>query len=185
MGSVPVVLLAKSESNRVTYALERQDSGLYVVCRLGSWIDLESLAQHATAVCQDRLTHIAGPVSRGRAAPSALTTPQLHTEQKTKKAAIEAIQSLVRKRARSQSVTTFADAEPKEEPSEVAIPTLSRLPSPAPKNDGLSASPGQDIKHTTPSQTADTIFDSIRTQYFDTLYKSMVLFSILCNLLLY
>ncbi|KAF7551684.1 hypothetical protein G7Z17_g4840 [Cylindrodendrum hubeiense] len=130
MGSVPVVLLARYDSSRNVYALERQDNGLYIACRLGSWVDLSSLAKHATAACHKRLRSTARPESRGRIGSTAMTTPQLQKDQKVKRAAIEAIQSLVRKRARSQSISTFDDPFKLDENALNPNPVESQLPSP-------------------------------------------------------
>lgn len=185
MGSVPVVLLARKESSRAVYALERQENGLYVVFRLGSWVDMEELAKDASAVCRERLRPPAKLESQAQATSSAITTPQLHKEQKMKRAAIEAIQSLVRKRPRSQSVSTLADSERHDGKSDATVPTETKLPSPALMKEELATIPTDNAKQTVPSasinpqepppqQTADQIFDALRAQYADALYKSMV-----------
>ncbi|KAH7170675.1 DNA replication regulator SLD3-domain-containing protein [Dactylonectria macrodidyma] len=188
MGSVPVVLLARYESSRNVYALERQDDGLYVTCRLGHWIDLYSLASHATAACHERLRPTTRPESRGRTASTAMTTPQLHKDQKVKRAAIEAIQSLVRKRARSQSISTFEDPIKSDENALSSKPVESQPPSPSPRNAELRDTKAIDKveakcavsvpavdsgEGSSPQQTAEAIFDNIRTHYFEALYKSM------------
>jgi hypothetical protein len=102
-----------------------------------------------------------------------------------KRAAIEAIQSLVRKRPRSQSVSTLAESERHDGKSDAAVPTETKLPSPVLMKEELAAIPTENAKQAVPSasinpeepppqQTADEIFDALRTQYFDALYKSMV-----------
>lgn len=184
MGSVPVVLLARKESSRAVYALERQENGLYVVFRLGSWVNLEELAKDASAVCHERLRPPVKLESQGPTASSAITTPQLHKDQNMKRAAIEAIQSLVRKRPRSQSVSTMAESERHDGRSDATVPMETKLPSPVLMKE-LVATPIDNTKQAVPSasinpeepppqQTADEIFDALRTQYFDALYKSMV-----------
>ncbi|KAH7162804.1 DNA replication regulator SLD3-domain-containing protein [Dactylonectria estremocensis] len=188
MGSVPVVLLARYELSRNVYALERQDDGLYVVCRLGHWIDLSSLASHATAACYERLRPTARPESRGRTASTAMTTPQLHKDHKVKRAAIEAIQFLVRKRARSQSISTFEDPIKSDENVLSSKPAESQLPSPLLQHAELtdtkavaktevmlpvSVPAGDNKEESNPQHTAEIIFDNIRTHYFEALYKSM------------
>ncbi|KPM44666.1 hypothetical protein AK830_g1884 [Neonectria ditissima] len=188
LGSVPVVLLARYESGRNVYALERQDDGLYVACRLGSSIDLHSLAEHATATCQERLRPTSRPDSRGQGAPTVLTTPQLHKDQTVKRAAIEAIQSLVRKRARSQSVSTFEDF-PRPEMDAVASklgqsqlpspviqpqePSDTRIPRETDVGPPVSILNSANLGESAPQQTAEEIFDNIRTHYFEALYKSL------------
>ncbi|KAM0347080.1 hypothetical protein ACHAPU_005019 [Fusarium lateritium] len=189
MGSVPVVLLAKKESSRAVYALERQVNGLYVVCRLGPWVDLDVLAGHATAVCQQRLHPVAKSESQILNDTSAITTPHIHKEEKIKRAAIEAIQSLVRKRPRSQSISTLAESVKQETCSEAATPTETTLPSPTLQPEELMARSGEHndqtslsitststpvhVEGSTPQLTAEGIFDTLRIQYFDMLYKSM------------
>lgn len=81
LGPVPVVLIARNELRGTTYALERQSNGLYVICKLGSWVDLESLAQKAAAVRYEQLYPAKNERAEHRSL-DALTTPQLHVEQK-------------------------------------------------------------------------------------------------------
>lgn len=187
MGSTPVVLLARNDISKTVYALERQDNGLYVACRLGPWAELDQLAKHATALCQERLRTSTSRDLNRHTTPAPLTTPQLHRDQKQKRAAIEAIQSLVRKRARSQSVSTFDGIAPYEDGHETTT-TKGQLPSPILKHEelqGRAQTPDieipapvkvQDVIPGEPRsiQTADDIFDTIRTQYSEALYKSMV-----------
>lgn len=188
MGSSPVVLLARNDISKTVYALERQDNGLYVACRLGPWVELDQLASNATAICQERLRPATSrDLNRHVTSAPLTTTPQLHRDQKQKRAAIEAIQSLVRKRARSQSVSTF-DGIPAHEDSQETTVTKGQLPSPVLKHEELhepARMPNievpapvkiQDVIPGEPrsTQTADDIFDTIRTQYCEALYKSMV-----------
>ncbi|KAF4432704.1 hypothetical protein F53441_13801 [Fusarium austroafricanum] len=189
MGSVPVVLLARKESSRAVYALERQENGLYVVCRLGPWIDLDSLADNASAVCRERLRPVVRTDSQSHNGPSAITTPHIHKEEKIKRAAIEAIQTLVRKRPRSQSVSTLAESVKQEAGPEAAMPADAQLPSPTFKLEepmrSSSDHKAEPLRPTTaasisgiveePSQqlTTEGIFETLRSQYFEMLYKSM------------
>lgn len=188
MGLVPVVLLARSESSGVVYALERQENGLYVICRLGNWVDLIVLAKHATVISRERLNPPAArPSSRDQVTTNAITTPQIYKDQKIKRAAIEAIQSLVKKRARSQSVCTL-DESAKQEASDPTAPTESHVLTPQLKEEettNTDTQPHHDEPVSVPvansksleessQQTADAILDNIKTHYFDALYKSMV-----------
>ncbi|KAF9774542.1 hypothetical protein IL306_007434 [Fusarium sp. DS 682] len=184
-----MVLLARKEASRAIYALERQQNGVYVVCRLGPWVNLDALAEHASAVCQERLRSIARTESQSQNGPSVNATLHIHKEEKTKRAAIEAIQTLVRKRPRSQSVSTLAESVKQEPGPEPAIPVDSKLPSPTFNPEKLAHSPSeqqtQPSRPTTaisipgnneePSQqlTTDSIFETLRIQYFEMLYKSM------------
>lgn len=190
MGSGPVVLLARKEASRAVYALERQPNGVYVVCRLGPWTDLEALAEDASAVCRERLRPTARTEPQSQYGPSVITTPHIHKEEKIKRAAIEAIQTLVRKRPRSQSVSTLAESVKIEAAPEAAIIADSKLPSPTFKPEEVAQTLGeqqtQASRPTTaistsgnidePSQqlTTESIFETIRTQYYEMLYKSMV-----------
>lgn len=186
--SIPSVLIARSESRGTVHVLERQDNGLYVACQLGPWVDLGDLERKATAVSRDRLHPAKADRPDHDASGQAMTTPQLHKDHKRKRAAIEAIQTLVKKRARSQSVSTLGDATKRDENNSPNLPTpQSQLPSPdlkpeqhpeprsledvPPALPALSSTPAEDR---VPQQTQDSIFDSIRNHYFDTLYRSMV-----------
>ncbi|KAF7547885.1 hypothetical protein G7046_g8869 [Stylonectria norvegica] len=189
MGSAPVVLLARHESSRAVYALERQHDGLYVACRLGHWIELDILARYATAICRERLRPTTRPQSQGRSASIAITTPQQYKDEKKKRAAIEAIQSLVRKRPRSQSVATLEEVVVQEDASDLIPAAAMQFPSPALEQDAflekqsasgattpasrLASGPGPLYDETPHQQTAESIFDTIRTQYSEALYKSM------------
>uniref|UniRef100_A0A0D2XCT0 DNA replication regulator Sld3 C-terminal domain-containing protein n=1 Tax=Fusarium oxysporum (strain Fo5176) TaxID=660025 RepID=A0A0D2XCT0_FUSOF len=188
MGSGPVVLLARKEASRAVYALERQPNGVYVVCRLGPWTDLEALAEDASAVCRERLRPTARTEPQSQYGPSVITTPHIHKEEKIKRAAIEAIQTLVRKRPRSQSVSTLAESVKIEAAPEAAIIADSKLPSPTFKPEEVAQTLGeqqtQASRPTTaistsgnidePSQqlTTESIFETIRTQYYEMLYNS-------------
>ncbi|CAM1506584.1 Fc.00g062250.m01.CDS01 [Cosmosporella sp. VM-42] len=187
MGAVPVVLLARNESTRTVYAIERQESGLYVACRLGPWIELDQLAKRATALCRDRLRPTAKRELQAQTSSISMATPQMHKDQKQKRAAIEAIQSLVRKRARSQSVSTFEDATRQDETMETNTVVGGQLPSPVLKQEELpdvqSVAKEQTLEPVavpetagaveSPRQTADDILESIRTHYSEALYKSL------------
>ncbi|TQV99408.1 hypothetical protein V2A60_004882 [Cordyceps javanica] len=116
MGSPQSVLVARHDATRAVYALERQNDGLYAICRLGAWVDLGRLAQHATALCADRVFPAkadAPPV----VSDAAMTTPHMSSLQRKKRAAIEAIQSLVRKK-------------PKAEEPEPGLPSGDEVPTP-------------------------------------------------------
>ncbi|PHH84718.1 hypothetical protein CDD83_1504 [Cordyceps sp. RAO-2017] len=181
LGSAPSVLLARNEIKGSVHALERQDDGLYAMCQLGSWADIASLAGKATALSHDRLRPARTQPVREHAS-GALTTPQIHKEQRKKRAAIEAIQSLVRKRARSMSVPAFGDggvgAEAAADPSPLPCPetkqerqTETPLSAIAPAADAAS---GPATASPLASQNAaDIIFTNIRTQYLEALYRSM------------
>ncbi|KAK3397778.1 DNA replication regulator SLD3-domain-containing protein [Sordaria brevicollis] len=176
------ILLARSEVNRMLYAIERESDGLYTLCKLGSWVDVETLAQSATVVSSQRIKSCKSSQLMDVAATGPLITPQMYKETKRRKLAIEEIQSsLIRKR----SNTTVTEPE-----------TLSQLPTPTsgspesrksenrPLTEANEAPtevstkpdppvapphPGEDVVS---QPTAERIFENIRMQYFEALYHS-------------
>lgn len=172
LGPAPIVLIARNELRGTVYALERQFNGLYVLCKLAPWADLESLAQKATAVRHERLSPVK-PERIEHPGGEALITPQLHVEQKKKRAAIEAIQSQMRKRVRSLSVSTVGIMT-KEEETQEPESLLSQLPSPDMSSEQAPL-PGSEnrINPVSMASSAEEIFEGIRNHYFDALYKSM------------
>ncbi|QPH01037.1 hypothetical protein C2857_005229 [Epichloe festucae Fl1] len=184
LGSAPTVVIARSDSKGTTFALERQENGLYVMCRLGSWVDLGDLARYATALCRCRLA----PRRQDQLEPDAetsLPTPHLHGEQKKKRAAIEAIQNLVRKKSKSQP-TLEVDINRQESDGPAADSQPSQLPTPDITSDEVNAAERQanvetvsatnNLDNAPPAesqQTAEMIFNTIRTHYFEALYRSM------------
>ncbi|KAI1844335.1 hypothetical protein JX266_009429 [Neoarthrinium moseri] len=185
MGTRPIVLIARLESNRMSYVLERQDSGLYTLCKLGNWVDLEKLSSHATVAYTKLIRPRSNPAHASM--PEATTTPELHKENKKRRLAIEAIQSLVKRPARSLSISLPSQAPeaaqvPTAVEQDVASQTLgppSGL-SPAEKNPDLEAMAATQLtKDPVPEQpssqhTADDIFDNVRSHYFEALYHSMI-----------
>lgn len=185
LGSAPTVVIARSDSKGTTFALERQENGLYVMCRLGSWVDLGDLARYATALCRCRLA----PRRQDRLEPDSgmsLPIPHLHGDQKKKRAAIEAIQNLVRKKSKSQP-TLEVDINRQESDGLATDSQPSQLPTPEIRSDDVTAaerranfetvSATNNLENAPPAesqQTAETIFNAIRTHYFEALYRSMV-----------
>lgn len=87
---------------------------------------------------------------------------------------------------RSQSVSTVGHVPKEEQPPETETfvtqqpsPDLSleQVPLPTSEEKSQGAASGQGVatgRELEPQQSADDIFEGIRTQYFDALYKSMV-----------
>lgn len=178
MGSTQSVLVARSDSTGLLYAMERQSSGLYVICRLGTWVDIEQLARKATALCRSRVFPAKAELKQEEEL-SAITTPQLHKEQKRKREAIEAIQSLVKKRAKPQGDASSGANSPNtslEEPTQAA-PVESKVQTVQSPQD-LSRQVGEEVDVPIGSQAVDPqdvatgIFENIRAQYSEALYKS-------------
>ncbi|KAM3560628.1 hypothetical protein MY1884_002808 [Beauveria asiatica] len=112
MGAVRSVLVARHEATRAVYAVERHADGLYAMCRLGAWVSIERLARDAaTAVCAERVFPVKAetlsPPSLAAAAVTTMTTTtttlRMDSPQRKKRAAIEAIQSLVRKKPKAEA----------------------------------------------------------------------------------
>ncbi len=102
MGSTQSVLVARHDATRTIHAIERQNDGLYAMCKLGAWVDLEQLAQDATALCPERVFPVKSEVASPPQTSLATMTPHMISQQKKKRAAIEAIQSLVRKKPKAE-----------------------------------------------------------------------------------
>lgn len=179
------LLLARSETNRTVYAIERHGDGLYVLCKLGAWADVGKLAQFATVTCDQRLqTYKTILAPTGASLP--LTTPQLHKENKRRRLAIEEIQSMVKKRPRSQSVATVVSQDlaqnttPGEAcantPSAESQPPQDLVPtnSPSTESQSQAAPPPEAADESLSQPTAEGIFQNIRSQYMEALYHSLV-----------
>ncbi|RYO98531.1 hypothetical protein DL764_007066 [Monosporascus ibericus] len=184
----PVVLIARLESDKTIYALERQNNGLYSLCHLCSWVNLEKLCELSTVSCGHLIKKSPPqPIDSGTSQP--LITSQLHEENKKRKLAIEAIQSLVKKPARSRSVST--PSQPVELITQPAAPAgdedatsrqsgngqasqdaalFSSIPDAKSK---IHATAGARIYESQSQPAASDIFDSIRNQYIEALYHSM------------
>ena len=182
------ILLACSETTRVAYAVEREAPGLYVVCKLGSWVDLNKLGQGATVVCTERMRAVKPATQTSSTAPAALVNPFLHQEVKKRRLVIDELRSMVRRRS-------IASKEPSSRPSTPATagptpegPALESHGAVAPSESSnlpythhtlrdKEQAEGQampSLDDTLAQPTADGIFQNIRAQYFEALYHSMV-----------
>lgn len=198
MAERPSILVARSETTKTLYAVERADGNLYTVCKLGSWVDLEDLSSKATVWSQQLL--LLGEPGRPASRPAPLTTPQLHKGHKEKRLAIEALQSIVRKRGRSQSVSTLDDPPPVDkrqksdddgsrsragsdkranEEAQTTMEDSSPSDVVLPQNPDFlqTLNPALDF----PEQpTSEDIFASLRAAYWEALYISKVCNPVLC-----
>ena len=178
------VLLARSETNRMVYAVEQESNGLYVLCKLGAWVDVEGLTENATVVCRERLRGAKRTKTEDTSA-APLTTPLLYKESKRRRLAIEEIQSLVRRRSASTTeqsqkeastapeerpVSNNLDSEPADAPEEHIEPPIQPcLTTPSKENVSTTEPPADEP----PAQpVAEDIFTNIRTQYVEALYHS-------------
>lgn len=197
------LLIARAESpTRGVYALERQEPGLYVVCKLGAWADLEKLSRLATVRCPQRVRDVSSRPETAAAAEPPLVTSQLHKENKKKRLAIEELQSMMRKRPRSRSGPTQEPeaAGPSQIPTpaddEHSIPTAQQPAPVVPMVPETQAAVGSDVAAradmlapllqasqtgaamegdlSADPPTAEDIVQNVRTQYLEALYHSMV-----------
>lgn len=160
MGSQPMVLIARLDDGRTLYAVEREDRGLYVLCQLGSWVDLQQLRAMSVVSKQDnskKLESNLNPWTEATSIP--LITPEASKYNKKKRLAIEAIQSMV-KRPSTATLTESRPATSGQEPSldsqQEQVPPISQIEIPV-----------------VPS-TSIEIFETVRNQYFEALYLSKV-----------
>jgi hypothetical protein len=159
MGSQPMVLIARLDDARTLYAVEREDRGLYVLCQLGSWINLQQLRATAVASKQDiskAMTRNLGP-STDTAIP--LITPETSKYSKKKRLAIEAIQSMVKR----PSTGLLTESQPATSEQESALESQQKPTAPISQTEDLVTQP-----------TSNEIFETVRNQYFEALYLSKV-----------
>ncbi|RDL41924.1 Uncharacterized protein BP5553_01903 [Venustampulla echinocandica] len=162
MGSQPMVLIARLDDGRTLYAVEREDRGLYVLCRLGTWVNSQQLREAAVVSKQEapkESGRCSGSVSfQKEAATVPLVTPETNKYNKKKRLAIEELQSMVKR----PSLDNIAKSQPGIElpPSQEYLQLEAPLAAPPAAGDA-------------PSQpTAAEIFENIRAQYSDALYLS-------------
>ncbi len=182
-------LIARSDSNASVYVVERQQSGLYVLCKLGDWVQLGDLGRSATALCQQRVQLLAASATTDITYEPPLITPQSHKENKRKRLAIEKLQSMVRKQPRSQPAAVAAmpdqqitnsvgdDSQPRSA-DRLPVNATSESPVLGPQPPAAMTSKAPVPEAVSLEQpTAENIFQNILNQYFETLYHSMVCWS--------
>ncbi|KFY96966.1 hypothetical protein V500_02259 [Pseudogymnoascus sp. VKM F-4518 (FW-2643)] len=172
MGSTPVVLIAQLDDNKALYAVEYESKGLYVLFKLGSWVDLGKLCSVAVVsrpytkpYKHDNPQDVTG---RGASANNAFSPAESDKYSKKKRLAIEAIQSMVKRPSTSQSLNIEQTAST--EPLSTTLPlepVQDAQPDPV-----APIQPLQDAALEQPR--AEDILDGVRSQYLDTLYLSKV-----------
>lgn len=124
------------------------------MCKLGAWVNLERLAQHASAACHERVSHVKAEPQQ-QYAPLAELTPHMNSKERQKRAAIEAIQSLVRKKPKTEPwlssegpVTSVTDASTRKLVWDATLqPTLDNPTLQAEESAGKSPMPEIMIRH--------------------------------------
>jgi len=164
MGNEPMVLIARLDDGLTLYAVERQDRGLYVLCQLGSWVNIEQLRAVAV-VSRQEVKAVEKSFGSGGIATCSLVPAASSALSKRKRLAIDAVVSMVKRPCTGLSTETPTSVE--------SIPTprsqlKTRLPDPEPPVDEI------------PTQlTATEIFETVRNHYFEALYLSKVSFNLL------
>lgn len=162
MGNQPMVLIARLDEARTLYAVERESRGLYVLCQLGSWVNLQELRAAAVASKQELPKRSEGLVGLVGEPSLSTTTPEINKYNKKKRLAIEAIQSMVKRPI--SNLLAESQSESQSVPPDGAPTTESQ----APKQN--SVEPRVDEAISPP--TAAEIFENVRTHYFEALYLS-------------
>lgn len=172
-----MILIARLDDGKSIYAVEREDRGLYVLCKLGSWVNLETLKGNAAASRSDHFlkTAIGSSFTQGSSESGlgSTITPEASKYSKKQRLAIEAIQTLV-KRPPPQLPTVEA---PDSQFTPVACtPTVANacvIQNPVAGLDEQRKDepiPTSEIVEPTPAE----LFDTIRAQYLEALYMSKV-----------
>ncbi|KFY00989.1 hypothetical protein V490_01125 [Pseudogymnoascus sp. VKM F-3557] len=172
MGSTPVVLIAQLDDNKSLYAVEYESKGLYVLFKLGSWVDLSKLCSVAVVsrpyTKSHRHDNPQDVPGRGAAANNAFSPVESDKYTKKKRLAIESIQSMVKRPSTSQSLNI--EQTPSAEPLSTELP-----PKPIQTAQLDPVASVQPLQQTTVEQPrAEEILDGVRSQYLDTLYLSKV-----------
>lgn len=167
MGNIPMVLVARLDDGKSLFVVERVEHNLYVLCKLGSWVNLSQLC--ATAIVSrnkpDKLVasgHEMHTCFQGNDGEKQVI-PGFNKYSKRKRLAIEAIQSIVKRPSREPLITTQGVSSICSQ-SAAAVEPHSQ----------------EQIKVETPQEhvivrpMANEIFDNLRSQYFEALYLSRV-----------
>lgn len=170
-----MVLIARLEDEKSIYAVEREDCGLYVLCKLGSWVNLETLKGSAAVSRSDQplKTAIGGGFMQGSSEVVTLVTPESSKYSKKQKLAIEAIQTMVKRPPPQMPIIET----PNPEITPVAHVSTATTASTV---QNLVAGLGEQRKdEPIPTSeiaepTAAELLDTVRTQYLEALYLSKV-----------
>lgn len=172
MGNTPAVLVAQLDDKKSFYAIEYESRGLYVLFKLGSWVDLNKLCRVAVVSSYCPKSRINDsplePVRNGADAADTINPPENHKYSKKKRLAIEAIQSMVKRPSTSLS-TNIEQTAPPELPASANVPQVRIQEGPADPH-----MPVQTLKDPLAQPSPADILDGIRSQYFETLYRSKV-----------
>jgi DNA replication regulator SLD3 len=161
-----MLVIARLDDGKTIYAAERESRGLYVLCKLGPWIDLDKLCvdavvsrhqpKHTTRMGNGESTQLQSNVVRNE------TTPESSKYSKRKRLAIEAIQSMVKRPTGEISSA-----------SQIVTPVDQPESSIAPQAHTQQEMVERDVTEILmPQPMATDILENIRSQYLETLYLS-------------
>ncbi|KAI9674696.1 MAG: hypothetical protein M1817_001599 [Caeruleum heppii] len=174
--TAPRIVIAKEVGTERHYAVERVITGIYALCRLGSWVDIDQLgatAEQATWAARKRRAvrqHQDG-VNWWETAVLDLALPEsTHLSQRETTCRIDESQMVMGRPLQAEinePVVKIEDCDKEEE--------ISLLQSPAALAfEGVESAPAPDIAPlqdpTTPEPDPQETFEMIRAQYLDALY---------------
>ncbi len=165
MGNQPAVLIARLDDPRTLFAIEREGRGRYVLCPLGSWVNLQELRVAAIAVANG----LNKPSNRSSILPQdsnpvPIATPESSKHNSEKCLATEPLQPMVKRPSISLTKSSHA---PENEVKYLVNSQLHELERTVPV-----LFPGHVTDANTVLPTATEISESLRTQYFEALYLS-------------
>ncbi|KAH6685277.1 DNA replication regulator SLD3-domain-containing protein [Plectosphaerella plurivora] len=180
------VLIARTERSSTLYAVERNGRKLFTICKLGSWVKASELAAKATV----SIARLFEPQPR-ESISRAPSVSDSYSQPLEKRQAIEALQSAVRKRARSQSLAAFdetarADKRQRSDDDVEHKPSLQEDAPPSQKESSFKAPSIMQQETQPPSSatiiqgdvdvqaepTKESIFENITSHYMEILYRS-------------
>lgn len=166
-----MLLIARLDDGRTLYAVEREDRGLYAICKLGSWINLHQLRAVSANSLPDAPSLSTTRMDLGTVVQTSTVEAAIDATKfsKKKRLAIEAIQSMVKRPTTGLLPEVLICETPVEEKAEggsIKSITSDMHNAASGKHDEPELASGQ--------LTANEIIENIRSQYFDALYISKV-----------
>ena len=140
--------------------MERQDRQLYVLCKLGSWVNIQQLRAVAVVSRQEvKAAERSFGSGINPVVPQAVAKSSVHSSKK--RLAIETLVSMVKR----PTTGLLSDSQLSATPVS-ATPVSASQPQ--------SAEPDLPIDGGSAPRTSAEIFDNVRNQYFEALYLSKV-----------
>ncbi|KAG9240132.1 DNA replication regulator SLD3-domain-containing protein [Calycina marina] len=159
MGNEPMVLIARLDDGMTLYAVEKQDRGLYVLCQLGSWVNIQQL-RTVSVVSRQEVKKLERDFASGGVALPPTLSAATHAHNKKKRLAIDAVKAMVKRPCPGlsrKSQTPIPIAEP------MAIMEDSQLALQTPNSESIAEELNTQL-------TATEIFETVRNHYFVALY---------------